>query len=88
MEKVKDSGILWTNRALTLIELGLYEKALHDCEWALKANHNSLRALLYRAKAHWLMDNKKLAKESLQEARDKFPERFDEIDGNRKIKLI
>ena len=34
--KAKDITALWTNRAQAYIKLGEYEKALEDCDWALR----------------------------------------------------
>ena len=62
IEKTNDSCLLYTNRALTCLYLELYTRALSDCEWALKLNEKSLKALLYKAKAyHYLGESDKSA---------------------------
>ena len=33
---MKDYTALWTNRAQCYIKLGQYEKAIDDCDWALR----------------------------------------------------
>ncbi|XP_029064791.1 tetratricopeptide repeat protein 12 isoform X3 [Monodon monoceros] len=37
LEKLKDMKVLYTNRAQAYIKLGDYQKALVDCDWALKS---------------------------------------------------
>ncbi|XP_076969021.1 tetratricopeptide repeat protein 12 isoform X2 [Tamandua tetradactyla] len=37
LEKLKDMTVLYTNRAQAYIKLGDYQKALVDCDWALKS---------------------------------------------------
>lgn len=73
LEQRKDSGVLWNNRALSYMNLGLFEKALHDCEWALKVNDANLKALLNSAKCHMLLGNKEKSKECIQMAKEKNP---------------
>ena len=36
--KVKDITALWTNRAQAYIKLEEYQKALEDCDWALRVS--------------------------------------------------
>ena len=38
--QAKDITALWTNRAQAYIKLGEYEKALNDCDWALRVSIN------------------------------------------------
>ncbi|XP_012585411.1 PREDICTED: tetratricopeptide repeat protein 12 isoform X2 [Condylura cristata] len=37
LEKLKDMKVLYTNRAQAYIKIGEYQKALVDCDWALKS---------------------------------------------------
>ncbi|XP_034521670.1 tetratricopeptide repeat protein 12 isoform X7 [Ailuropoda melanoleuca] len=37
LDKLKDMKVLYTNRAQAYLKLGDYQKAVVDCEWALKA---------------------------------------------------
>jgi len=71
LEQRKDSSVLWNNRALSYMKLGLFEKALHDCEWALKVNDANLKALLNSAKCYMHLGNKKKSKECIQIAKEK-----------------
>ncbi|NWZ02151.1 TTC12 protein, partial [Loxia curvirostra] len=52
LEKLRDKQELYTNRAQAYLKLHEYEKALSDCEWALKCNKNCLKAYFLMGKAH------------------------------------
>ncbi|XP_076437324.1 tetratricopeptide repeat protein 12-like [Babylonia areolata] len=65
IDKIRDNPMLYTNRAQALIKLGKYEEALKDCDWALRANPNTIKAHVHMGRAH-------LALEHYQEARDSF----------------
>ncbi|XP_054008729.1 tetratricopeptide repeat protein 12-like [Hylaeus anthracinus] len=71
LEQRKDSSILWNNRALSYIHLGLFEKALADCEWALKVNNSNIKALLNSAKCHKHLGNEMKCRECIQLARER-----------------
>ncbi|GAB1862536.1 Tetratricopeptide repeat protein 12-like isoform X2 [Camponotus japonicus] len=73
LEQRKDSSVLWNNRALSYMHLGLFEKALHDCEWALKVNNSNLKALLNSAKCYINLENKEKSKEYIQIAKERNP---------------
>uniref|UniRef100_A0A8C0JXU1 Tetratricopeptide repeat domain 12 n=1 Tax=Canis lupus dingo TaxID=286419 RepID=A0A8C0JXU1_CANLU len=42
LNKVKDMKVLYTNRAQAYLKLGDYQKAIVDCEWALKVRREIL----------------------------------------------
>ena len=73
IEQRKDSSVLWNNRALSYIHLGLYEKALADFEWALKVSDTNLKALLNSAKCYKHLGNQIKCKEYIQLARERNP---------------
>ncbi|XP_032687444.1 tetratricopeptide repeat protein 12-like [Odontomachus brunneus] len=73
LEQRKDSSVLWNNRALSYMYLGLFEKALHDCEWALKVNDSNLKALLNSAKCHMHLGNKEKSREYIRTAKERNP---------------
>lgn len=81
IEQRKDSALLWNNRAISYIQLGLYEKALHDCDWALKVNENSVKALLNGAKCHKRLREYNKAEEFIKRARESNPHLIDFING-------
>ncbi|KAL6262399.1 hypothetical protein P5V15_007486 [Pogonomyrmex californicus] len=73
LEQRKDSSVLWNNRALSYMHLELFEKALDDCEWALKVNNSNLKALLNSAKCYMHLRNKEKSKEYIQMAKERNP---------------
>ncbi|NWT13557.1 TTC12 protein, partial [Vireo altiloquus] len=52
LEKLRDKQELYTNRAQAYLKLHEYEKAISDCEWALKCNKNCVKAYFLMGKAH------------------------------------
>ncbi|XP_059685643.1 tetratricopeptide repeat protein 12 isoform X2 [Gavia stellata] len=52
LEKLKDKQELYTNRAQAYLKLHEYEKAVGDCEWALKCNEKYIKAYFLMGKAH------------------------------------
>ncbi|CAK9833615.1 Tetratricopeptide repeat protein 12 [Anthophora retusa] len=73
LEQRKDSTVLWNNRALSYIQLGLFEKALADCEWALKVSQKNLKALLNSAKCYKQLGDEIKYKEYIQLAKERNP---------------
>lgn len=73
LEQRKDSTMLWNNRALSYMQLGLFERALADCEWALKVNNTNLKALLNSAKCYKQLGNEIKYKEYIQLAKERNP---------------
>lgn len=67
----KDSTVLWNNRALTLMKLKKYRKAIDDCEWTLKICNSNIKALLNIAKCHALLHEHEKSNEFLQIARER-----------------
>nr|XP_051705204.1 tetratricopeptide repeat protein 12 isoform X2 [Oryctolagus cuniculus]XP_051705206.1 tetratricopeptide repeat protein 12 isoform X2 [Oryctolagus cuniculus] len=57
LEKLKDMKVLYTNRAQAYIKLGDYQKALEDCDWALKCDENCTKAYFHMGKAHLALRN-------------------------------
>ncbi|ELW64259.1 Tetratricopeptide repeat protein 12 [Tupaia chinensis] len=57
LEKLKDMKVLYTNRAQAYIKLGDYQKALVDCDWALKCDEKYTKAYFHMGKAHLALKN-------------------------------
>ncbi|XP_013201641.1 tetratricopeptide repeat protein 12 [Microtus ochrogaster] len=64
--KLKDMKVLYTNRAQAYIKLGDYEKALMDCDWALKCDEKCTKAYFHMGKAHLAMKNYNKSRECYQ----------------------
>ncbi|XP_074417343.1 tetratricopeptide repeat protein 12 isoform X2 [Larus michahellis] len=52
LEILKDKQELYTNRAQAYLKMQEYEKAINDCEWALKCNEKCIKAYFLMGKAH------------------------------------
>lgn len=78
---MKDSCVLYTSRALTCLHLGLHERVITDCDHALKFNENSIKAWLYKAKAHLQLAQKDESEKCVQEAIERHSDLTDFIHG-------
>lgn len=81
----KDSCVLFTNRALTKINLGLMDEVVSDCDRALRLNDRSLNAVLYKAEALWGLDDTRAAKDLLETALKTHPDQTKRIQGKHLI---
>ncbi|XP_069644068.1 tetratricopeptide repeat protein 12 isoform X4 [Haliaeetus albicilla] len=52
LEKLKDKQELYTNRAQAYLKMHECEKAITDCEWALKCSEKCIKAYFLMGKAH------------------------------------
>ncbi|NXW55271.1 TTC12 protein, partial [Eurystomus gularis] len=52
LERRRDKQELYTNRAQAYLKMEEYEKAIGDCEWALKCNEKYIKAYFLMGKAH------------------------------------
>lgn len=74
LDQVRDSPILYNNRALSFISLSLYKRAIIDCDFVInKLDEKNLRAWLYRAKAYFHLDERRLYEKSIGEAKKHHP---------------
>ncbi|KAK3758583.1 hypothetical protein RRG08_041233 [Elysia crispata] len=64
IHEVRDSSILYTNRAQAKIKLGKFEEAISDCDWALRAWPNCLKAYVHQGHAHLSLHQWEKARES------------------------
>jgi tetratricopeptide (TPR) repeat protein len=81
LDQVRDSPILWNNRALCYIRLSLFKRAVIDCDFVLnKLDEKNLRSWLYRAKAYYSLGEKRLYEKSIQEAKKHHPKELNYID--------
>ncbi|XP_030684929.1 tetratricopeptide repeat protein 12 isoform X5 [Nomascus leucogenys] len=63
LEKLKDMKVLYTNRAQAYMKLEDYEKALVDCEWALKCDEKCTKAYFHMGKANLALKNYSVSRE-------------------------
>uniref|UniRef100_A0A8D2L2Z0 Uncharacterized protein n=1 Tax=Varanus komodoensis TaxID=61221 RepID=A0A8D2L2Z0_VARKO len=52
LKKQKDMQVLYTNRAQAYLKLQNYEKAISDCDWALRCDEKCIKALFHMGKAY------------------------------------
>ncbi|XP_062995095.1 tetratricopeptide repeat protein 12 [Elgaria multicarinata webbii] len=52
LKKQKDMQVLYTNRAQAYMKLQNYEKAISDCDWALRCDEKCIKALFHMGKAY------------------------------------
>ncbi|KAK3931774.1 Tetratricopeptide repeat protein 12 [Frankliniella fusca] len=84
IDETRDSALLYENRALTLLHLELFQRVIDDCERALSLNDKSLKALLYKAKALFLINQEGNSEECLFEALQKYPQHHNLIQDYKK----
>ncbi|KAI5711418.1 hypothetical protein M8J75_000236 [Diaphorina citri] len=75
IEQIRDSPVLYTNRALTLLHLQLYDPVLPDCDKALRLDEDNMKAHLYKARAMHSLGQREKAKEYVRELVEKYPTR-------------
>ncbi|XP_049713046.1 tetratricopeptide repeat protein 12 [Elephas maximus indicus] len=66
LKKLKDMKVLYTNRAQAYIKLGDYQKALVDCDWALKCDEKCTKAYFHMGKANLALRNYSASRECYQ----------------------
>ncbi|XP_004416424.1 PREDICTED: tetratricopeptide repeat protein 12 [Odobenus rosmarus divergens] len=66
LDKLKDMKVLYTNRAQAYLKLRDYQKAVVDCEWALKCDEKCTKAYFHMGKAHLALKNYSVARECYQ----------------------
>ncbi|XP_065366905.1 sperm-associated antigen 1 [Calliphora vicina] len=81
IDHVKDSPILYNNRALSYMKLKNYKRAIMDCDYVLnKLEEKNLRSWLYRAAAYKRCGDEKNYETSIKLARKNNPKKADYID--------
>lgn len=81
----KDCFALYTNRALTLLNLGLNKKALSDCETVLRFSEKKFKASVFKGRALFQMGDEEKAVEWMEEVKQMFANRTKEILGKKEI---
>ncbi|XP_050504458.1 tetratricopeptide repeat protein 12-like [Diabrotica virgifera virgifera] len=73
IEQIKDSVLLYNNRALTYINLKLYERAQEDLKLALRLNEDCLKSWLLLIKINFLQNNKEGYERDIREVLERNP---------------
>lgn len=80
IDQVRDSPILYNNRALSYIRLSLFKRAIIDCDFVLnKLDEKNIRSWLYRAKAYYLLQDQRNYEKCILEARKHHPKEINYI---------
>ncbi|KAK5638115.1 hypothetical protein RI129_012410 [Pyrocoelia pectoralis] len=82
IEQIKDSCMLYNNRALAYINLKFYDKAIDDIERALQLNETSLKAGLLLVKVYLLKNDPKKFRDAVEQVKENNPKQISFIDGN------
>uniref|UniRef100_A0A1I8P954 Uncharacterized protein n=1 Tax=Stomoxys calcitrans TaxID=35570 RepID=A0A1I8P954_STOCA len=81
MEHIRDSPILYNNRALAYMKLKNYKRGIMDCDYVLnKLEEKNIRSWLYRAAAYKRLGDEKNFETSIKLARKNNPKKGDFID--------
>ncbi|XP_055612614.1 tetratricopeptide repeat protein 12-like [Uranotaenia lowii] len=81
IDQIRDSPILYNNRALSYIKVQMYKRAIIDCDFVIsKLDEKNLRAWIYRAQGYFLLGETRAYEKSISEARKHNPKEWDYID--------
>ncbi|PNI40631.1 TTC12 isoform 7 [Pan troglodytes] len=87
LEKLKDMKVLYTNRAQAYMKLEDYEKALVDCEWALKSfsfmqcDEKCTKAYFHMGKANLALKNYSVSRECYKKILEINPKLQTQVKG-------
>ncbi|GAB0100220.1 tetratricopeptide repeat protein 12 [Sergentomyia squamirostris] len=74
IDQVRDSPILYNNRALCYMRVTLYKRAIIDCDFVInKLDEKNLRSWLYRAKSYYHLGEMRNYEKSISEAKKNNP---------------
>ncbi|XP_061390443.1 tetratricopeptide repeat protein 12 [Musca vetustissima] len=81
MDHIRDSPILYNNRALAYMKLKNYKRGIMDCDYVLnKLEEKNIRSWLYRAAAYKRLGDEKNFETSIKLARKNNPKKGEFID--------
>lgn len=81
LDQVKDNYVVYNNRALAYIRLGLYKRAIIDCDFVIqKLDEKNVRSWLYRAQAYHALGEMRDYEKSVNEAKKNNPKELEYID--------
>ncbi|XP_067008991.1 tetratricopeptide repeat protein 12 [Anabrus simplex] len=73
IEAKRDSWLLYSNRALTYLRLGLYNRTIEDCDNVIKLNEKNMKGWLLQARAYHLLGDFSEADHCIKEAKIRNP---------------
>ncbi|XP_054282829.1 tetratricopeptide repeat protein 12-like [Macrosteles quadrilineatus] len=80
IDEFRQSAHLYLCRALTCLKLRLFKKTIEDCDLVIRCfDEKSLKALLYKAKAHKALGEEDIARECVQKAIENHPKSEEDI---------
>uniref|UniRef100_A0A182PIP8 TPR_REGION domain-containing protein n=1 Tax=Anopheles epiroticus TaxID=199890 RepID=A0A182PIP8_9DIPT len=81
IDQIRDSPILYNNRALAYIRIELYKRAIIDCDFVIsKLDEKNLRSWIFRAQGYYRLGEMKAYEKSVAEARKHNPRELSYID--------
>lgn len=81
LDQVKDNYVVYNNRAFTYIRMGLYKRAIIDCDFVIqKLDEKNLRSWLYRASAYYALGEMRDCDKSINEAKKNNPKELEYIE--------
>ncbi|XP_050075230.1 tetratricopeptide repeat protein 12-like [Anopheles maculipalpis] len=81
IDQIRDSPILYNNRALAYIRIELYKRAIIDCDFVIsKLDEKNLRSWIFRAQGYYRLGELKAYEKSVAEARKHNPRELAYID--------
>ncbi|XP_039439668.1 tetratricopeptide repeat protein 12 [Culex pipiens pallens] len=81
IDQIRDSPILYNNRALAYIKIKLCKRAIIDCDFVIsKLDEKNLRSWVYRAQGYFLLGETRAYEKSIAEAKKHNPKELDYID--------
>lgn len=81
LDQVKDNYVVYNNRALAYIRLGLYKRAIIDCDFVVqKLDEKNVRSWLYRARAYHALGERRDYEKSVNEAKKNNPKELEYIE--------
>ncbi|XP_055531492.1 tetratricopeptide repeat protein 12-like [Wyeomyia smithii] len=81
IDYIRDSPILYNNRALAYIKIDLCKRAIIDCDFVIsKLDEKNLRSWIYRAQGYYRLGEMRPYEKSINEAKKNNPKELDYID--------
>ncbi|XP_065093805.1 tetratricopeptide repeat protein 12 [Ochlerotatus camptorhynchus] len=81
IDQIRDSPILYNNRALAYIKIQMCKRAIIDCDFVIsKLDEKNLRSWIYRAQGYHLLGEMRAYEKSVSEAKKHNPKEWDYID--------